>query len=344
MDPSPEVQKRLASRGWVRLSRGAASVDRSARCCQRTQRDVRACTSFVRLTVASDMTLRARLAAGLLAIAVVLVIPLSLRYTPSRRCTSRRWSCATRSSLRRLLLGRIRGRTEDLRRAEDACSSCTTRPARCGMSTEIAALSKRWPIRSTTTPRQRGRNARYGDRRGRWRRRHANTPQRSPGRPRARGQSLAEARAASDRADRTMRPRRPKRPPRTHRHRVAGRGRCGRASPPILGRCRWPSRLSWRRGSPSGSRGPSAARSKSWKPAWQAVAGRRVRPPACASPPRVATSSAGWRRASRPWRGNSRSSTSSRPNSSPSRRTSSRPRSTSSSDICSCCRRACTAS
>jgi hypothetical protein len=78
------------------------------------------------------MTLRARLGWGLFAIIAVLIVPmlLSLKsleqlYETSRLLRDREFAAS-------LLLGSFRERTDDTRRAEDACSSFTTRRARLG--------------------------------------------------------------------------------------------------------------------------------------------------------------------------------------------------------------------
>ena len=66
------------------------------------------------------MTLRARLAAGLLAIAVVLVVPLGLALRSLEDLHQSALALRDKEFAASLLLGRIRVGTEDLRGAEDA--------------------------------------------------------------------------------------------------------------------------------------------------------------------------------------------------------------------------------
>ena len=89
----------------------------------------------------SPMTLRARLAAGMLAIAVVLVIPLVLALHSLEALHQSALALRNTEFAASLLLGRIRGRTENLRRAEDALLIVHDSASQLRMSTEIAALS-----------------------------------------------------------------------------------------------------------------------------------------------------------------------------------------------------------
>ena len=89
----------------------------------------------------SPMTLRARLAAGMLAIAVVLVIPLVLALHTLEALHQSALALRNTEFAASLLLGRIRGRTENLRRAEDALLIVHDSASQLRMSTEIAALS-----------------------------------------------------------------------------------------------------------------------------------------------------------------------------------------------------------
>jgi hypothetical protein len=87
------------------------------------------------------MTLRARLAAGMLAIAVVLIIPLLLTLRSLEELHQSALALRNTEFAASLLLGRIRGRTEDLRRAEDALLFVHDSASQIRMSREIASLS-----------------------------------------------------------------------------------------------------------------------------------------------------------------------------------------------------------
>ena len=89
----------------------------------------------------SAMTLRARLAAGMLAIAIVLVAPLVLALHSLEALHQSALGLRNTEFAASLLLGRIRGRTENLRRAEDALLIIHDSASQMRMSTEVAALS-----------------------------------------------------------------------------------------------------------------------------------------------------------------------------------------------------------
>jgi signal transduction histidine kinase len=89
----------------------------------------------------SAMTLRARLAAGMLAIAIVLVVPLVLALHSLEALHQSALGLRNTEFAASLLLGRIRGRTENLRRAEDALLIIHDSASQVRMSTEVAALS-----------------------------------------------------------------------------------------------------------------------------------------------------------------------------------------------------------
>jgi signal transduction histidine kinase len=89
----------------------------------------------------SAMTLRARLAAGMLAIAIVLVAPLILALHSLEALHQSALGLRNTEFAASLLLGRFRGRTENLRRAEDALLIIHDSASQVRMSTEVAALS-----------------------------------------------------------------------------------------------------------------------------------------------------------------------------------------------------------
>ncbi len=86
------------------------------------------------------MTLRARLAAGLLAIAVVLVIPLGLALRSLEDLHQSALALRDKEFAGSLLLGRIRVGTEDLRRAEDALLFVHDSASERRMSHQITTL------------------------------------------------------------------------------------------------------------------------------------------------------------------------------------------------------------
>jgi signal transduction histidine kinase len=86
------------------------------------------------------MTLRARLAAGLLAIAVVLVAPLGLALRSLEDLHQSALALRNKEFAASLLLGRIRVGTEDLRRAEDALLFVHDSASERRMSHQIATL------------------------------------------------------------------------------------------------------------------------------------------------------------------------------------------------------------
>jgi signal transduction histidine kinase len=86
------------------------------------------------------MTLRARLAAGLLAIAVVLVIPLGLALRSLEDLHQSALALRDKEFAASLLLGRIREGTDDLRRAEDALLFVHDSASERRMSHQIATL------------------------------------------------------------------------------------------------------------------------------------------------------------------------------------------------------------
>lgn len=87
------------------------------------------------------MTLRARLAAGLLAIAVVLVIPLGLALRSLEDLHQSALALRDKEFAASLLLGRIRVGTEDLRRAEDALVVVHDSASERRMSHQITTLA-----------------------------------------------------------------------------------------------------------------------------------------------------------------------------------------------------------
>jgi signal transduction histidine kinase len=86
------------------------------------------------------MTLRARLAAGLLAIAVVLVAPLGLALRSLEDLHQSALALRNKEFAASLLLGRIRVGTEDLRRAEDALLFVHDSASERRMSHQISTL------------------------------------------------------------------------------------------------------------------------------------------------------------------------------------------------------------
>jgi signal transduction histidine kinase len=87
------------------------------------------------------MTLRARLAAGLLAIAAVLIVPLGLALRSLEELHQSALALQNKEFAASLLLGRIRVGTEDLRRAEDALLFVHDSTSKRRMSHQIAALA-----------------------------------------------------------------------------------------------------------------------------------------------------------------------------------------------------------
>jgi signal transduction histidine kinase len=86
------------------------------------------------------MTLRARLAAGLLAIAVVLIAPLGLALRSLEDLHQSALALRNKEFAASLLLGRIRVGTEDLRRAEDALLFVRDSASERRMSRQIGTL------------------------------------------------------------------------------------------------------------------------------------------------------------------------------------------------------------
>src|SRR6185437_14749475 len=86
------------------------------------------------------MTLRARLAAGLLAIAVVLIAPLGLALRSLEDLHQSTIALRNKEFAASLLLGRIRVGTQDVRRAEDALLFVHDSASERRMSQQVAAL------------------------------------------------------------------------------------------------------------------------------------------------------------------------------------------------------------
>src|SRR5215469_14486922 len=87
------------------------------------------------------MSIRARLAFGLLAIAVVLVVPLGLALSSLEKLHQSALELRNREFAASLLLGRIDVATGELRRAEDALLIVHDSASESRMSRQIALLS-----------------------------------------------------------------------------------------------------------------------------------------------------------------------------------------------------------